>query len=94
MNMGHCFCVPNAKWQEVVQHGLEIGTPIASRKKKNGKLYIANAGLNVDSTNVSSQDGLQDSSLCSLPQPDTKKTLCLLAFLFVTPNISVPIFPP
>lgn len=51
--------------------------------QKDAKFYIAKASLNVDGINVSSQDGLQDPFLCSLPFTTSKrKSYTLTGFLY------------
>ena len=67
MNVGCCASVStiqNAmKWLDIPA---QCCACVASRKK-DAKLYTARVNLNVDDTNGSNQNGLQDTFLCSLP---------------------------
>ena len=65
------LCSHNSKSQETAQYCCKISRP-GCQQKKDVKLYIAKGTLNVDNTNVSSQNGLQDTLFCYYSQGESR----------------------
>lgn len=62
-----CFSIHNSKFQKMTQYCFTKSSAAILPVQKRMPNYIAKGSMNDHSTNVSSQDGLQATFLCSLP---------------------------
>lgn len=67
--MRYCACVSTNQNATKCHNIAEQNCARVASRKNDAKRYIAKASPNVDDIYLSSQDGLQDTLLASLPKP-------------------------